>query len=167
MLRASLQELFLRFSSNLQLGIYFSERVYFFPTYFTTLFDFFPISCKHFYCSLLDFFPNYNFGWIVSPPKSREFARIYIPCEFEVFLLNTVGLHGTPILLCMWHSMKLWWWPISRCCYKETPPSTEQNFDFLPALHLRNQKENSVLQYAWETWCNHEHLVAQGALSMC
>ena len=60
-------------------GIYFSESINFFPIYFTTLLNFFPISCTHFYCCLLNFVPNFSFGWIVSYPKSREFARIYTP----------------------------------------------------------------------------------------
>ena len=43
-------------------GIYFTESVNFFPTYFATQLNFFPISCTHCYCSLLNFFPNFNFG---------------------------------------------------------------------------------------------------------
>ena len=67
------------FHINFAQGYIFSESVNFFPTSFTTSLNFFPISCTHFYCSslvsspiliLTDFFPY---------PKSREFARIYIP----------------------------------------------------------------------------------------
>ena len=68
-------------------GVYiFSESANFFPTYFTISLNFFPTSYTHFYCSLLNFFPNFNFGWILAElfpyPKSREFARIYTPGGF-------------------------------------------------------------------------------------
>ena len=44
-------------------------------TYLTIPLNFFPISCTHFYHSQWNFFPNFNFGRIVSLPKNREFAR--------------------------------------------------------------------------------------------
>ena len=75
-------------------GIYFSESVNFFPTYFTALLNSFPISCTCFYCSLFNFFPNFNFGWIFSLPKKQGICKNIFPCLIlgnDHFLTSKIG----------------------------------------------------------------------------
>ena len=80
--------------TSVQGYIYFSIRVNFFPTYFTTSLNFFPISCTRFYCSLLNFFPNLNFGWIFSLPKKQGICKNIYPC----LLCHNLGFSGPQTL---------------------------------------------------------------------
>ena len=60
--------------TRLAFNLYFSESVNFFPTYCTTSLNLSPISCKRF-CSLLNFFPNFKCGWIVSLLKNQGICK--------------------------------------------------------------------------------------------
>ena len=59
----------------------------FLPYHFTTPLTFFPISCTHYYCSLINWFPNFNFGWIVSLPKKQGICKNIYSWTFNVLLL--------------------------------------------------------------------------------
>ena len=70
-------------------GIHFLECVNFFPTYCTMSLNFFPISSSHFYCFLLNFFPNLNFGWTVSLPRKQVICKNIYPGWFAyLWFLN-------------------------------------------------------------------------------
>ena len=116
--------------------VYFSERVNFFPTYFTTLLYFFPISCTHFYCSLLNFFPNFNFGWIVSLPKSKEFARMYISLKLK----KIITLNVKPINQVFYFSKNFNLWSYTHSPGTRTPVKIPMSWS-LPCRHIRRHVE--------------------------
>ena len=75
-------------------GVYiFSESVNFFPTHFTTSLNFFPISCTPVYCSLLNFFPNFNLGWIVSLSREQGICKNIYPWILFSALFMFFQLH--------------------------------------------------------------------------
>ena len=77
-------------------GIYFSESVCFFPTFFTTSLNFFPISCTQFHCSFPNFFPKSNFGWIISLPIKQGICKNNTPDAQRHYTMH--ALHNTAVL---------------------------------------------------------------------
>ena len=55
-------------------ALYFSWSVNFFPTYFTTIVKFLSHFMYTFYCSLLNFFPKFQF-WLIFPPKKQGICK--------------------------------------------------------------------------------------------
>ena len=63
-------------------GFIFFRKCKFLPyLIFSTLLvlSFFPVSCTHFHCSVLNFFPNFTLDWTVTLPPKVGNLQEYIP----------------------------------------------------------------------------------------